>query len=188
MFWEQSGSSENWLRRRTTFTVSLAVMSMVGYILGLGDRHPANIMIKRESGQVVHIDYGDCFEACQRRTKLPEKVPFRLTRMLTNAMEVCGVYGLFQKACEITMGVLRANKDSILAILQTFIYDPLIGWKAVNGSGVVDGVFEDQPQDTKLQQEDDGLAGVSPVEIVKRVENKLLGKDFEENQILVIEK
>jgi hypothetical protein len=37
-------------------------MSMAGYILGLGDRHPSNIMIERTSGRVVHIDFGDCFE------------------------------------------------------------------------------------------------------------------------------
>ena len=37
-------------------------MSMVGYILGLGDRHPSNIMIQRQTGKIVHIDFGDCFE------------------------------------------------------------------------------------------------------------------------------
>jgi FKBP12-rapamycin complex-associated protein len=35
---------------------------MVGYILGLGDRHPGNIMIDQYTGHVVHIDFGDCFE------------------------------------------------------------------------------------------------------------------------------
>ena len=37
-------------------------MSMVGYILGLGDRHPSNLMLDRFSGKVIHIDFGDCFE------------------------------------------------------------------------------------------------------------------------------
>ena len=36
-------------------------MSMVGYILGLGDRHPSNIMLQRFTGKIVHIDFGDCF-------------------------------------------------------------------------------------------------------------------------------
>jgi FKBP12-rapamycin complex-associated protein len=35
---------------------------MVGYILGLGDRHPSNLLIHRITGKVVHVDFGDCFE------------------------------------------------------------------------------------------------------------------------------
>jgi phosphatidylinositol kinase/protein kinase (PI-3 family) len=74
--------SEEWLERRTNFTRSLAVMSMVGYILGLGDRHPSNLMLDQISGRVLHIDFGDCFEVAMHREKFPEKVPFRLTRYL----------------------------------------------------------------------------------------------------------
>ena len=39
VLWLKSPSSEVWFDRRTNFTRSLAVMSMVGYILGLGDRY-----------------------------------------------------------------------------------------------------------------------------------------------------
>jgi FKBP12-rapamycin complex-associated protein len=89
IMWLKSPSSEVWLDQRTNFTRSLAVMSQAGYILGLGDRHPSNIMVDRATGHVVHIDFGDCFEVASLRDKFPEKVPFRLTRMLVNAMEVC---------------------------------------------------------------------------------------------------
>lgn len=88
LLWLKSPSAEAWFERRTNYTRSLAVMSMVGYILGLGDRHPSNIMLHRVSGKVLHIDFGDCFEVTQARDKFPEKIPFRLTRMLINAMEV----------------------------------------------------------------------------------------------------
>jgi FKBP12-rapamycin complex-associated protein len=57
-------------------------MSMVGYILGLGDRHPSNILLDRSYGKIIHIDFVDCFESAMRREKFPEKIPFRLTRML----------------------------------------------------------------------------------------------------------
>ena len=46
-------------------------MVQVGYILGLGDRHPGNLMVARESGKVVHIDFGDCFEVATFREKSP---------------------------------------------------------------------------------------------------------------------
>jgi len=45
-------------------------------------------MLDRRSGKVVHIDFGECFEVAMTREKFPEKIPFRLTRMLINAMEV----------------------------------------------------------------------------------------------------
>ena len=61
--------------------------------IGLGDRHPSNLMLNRFTGKVLHIDFGDCFEVAMHRDKFPEKVPFRLTRMLVNAMEVSGIEG-----------------------------------------------------------------------------------------------
>ena len=104
-------------------------MSMVGYILGLGDRHPSNLMMSRKTGKIIHIDFGDCFEVAMKRDKFPEKVPFRLTKMLIKALEASGVDGTFKIISEKIMELLRNNKDSLLAILGSFLYDPLISFK-----------------------------------------------------------
>eukprot|EP00252_Welwitschia_mirabilis_P018999 TRINITY_DN4284_c0_g1_i1.p1 TRINITY_DN4284_c0_g1~~TRINITY_DN4284_c0_g1_i1.p1 ORF type:complete len:1768 (+),score=306.64 TRINITY_DN4284_c0_g1_i1:368-5305(+) len=132
VLWLKSRTSEVWLDRRTNYTRSLAVMSMVGYLLGLGDRHPSNLMLHRYSGKIIHIDFGDCFEASMNREKFPEKVPFRLTRMLVKAMEVSGIEGNFISTCENVMQVLRANKDSVMAMMEAFVHDPLINWRLFN--------------------------------------------------------
>ncbi|KAF2071336.1 hypothetical protein CYY_007349 [Polysphondylium violaceum] len=129
VLWLKSRNSEIWLDRRTNYTRSLAVMSMVGYILGLGDRHPSNLMLDRHTGHILHIDFGDCFEVAMHRDKYPEKVPFRLTRMLINAMEVSGIEGNFRLTCEAVMTVLRNNKESLMAVLEAFVHDPLINWR-----------------------------------------------------------
>lgn len=118
VLWLKSKSSEAWLERRTNYTRSLGVMSMVGYILGLGDRHPSNLMLDRLTGRIVHIDYGDCFEVATKREKYPEQVPFRLTRMLTYAMEVSNIEGSFRITCEHVMRVIRENKESVMAVLE----------------------------------------------------------------------
>lgn len=131
IFWYTSENSDEWVERRRNYTTSLATMSMVGYMLGLGDRHPSNIMIKRKEGTVVHIDYGDCFEVAVLRDKFPEKVPFRLTRMLQNAMGSAGIHGLFRETCEDVMKVLRDNRDSLLSVLETFVHDPILSWKII---------------------------------------------------------
>ena len=49
-------------------------MSMVGYIIGLGDRHLDNVLIDMTTGEVVHIDYNVCFEKGQllRMTLKPQ--------------------------------------------------------------------------------------------------------------------
>lgn len=129
VLWLKSKSSEAWLDRRTNYTRSLGVMSMVGYILGLGDRHPSNLMLDRITGKVIHIDFGDCFEVAMHREKYPEKVPFRLTRMLTYAMEVSNIEGSFRTTCEAVMKVLRENKESLMAVLEAFMHDPLMHWR-----------------------------------------------------------
>jgi FKBP12-rapamycin complex-associated protein len=133
VLWLKSENSEIWLDRRTSYTRSLAVMSMVGYILGLGDRHPSNLMLDRYTGKILHIDFGDCFEVAMHREKYPEKIPFRLTRMLTNAMEISGIEGNFRCTCERVMTVLRDNRDSLIAMLEAFVHDPLISWRLLGG-------------------------------------------------------
>ncbi|CAN0022296.1 unnamed protein product, partial [Ectocarpus sp. 13 AM-2016] len=136
VLWLKSRHSEAWLERRTCYTRSLAVMSMVGYILGLGDRHPSNLMLDRFTGKILHIDFGDCFEVAMNRGKFPEKIPFRLTRMLVNAMEVCGGWGglgNFRTTCELVMEVLRESRESLVAMLEAFVHDPLISWRLLEG-------------------------------------------------------
>jgi FKBP12-rapamycin complex-associated protein len=66
------------------------------------------------------------------REKFPEKIPFRLTRMLVKAMEVSGIEGNFRTTCEHVMRVLRDNKESLMAVLEAFVYDPLINWRLLN--------------------------------------------------------
>lgn len=131
MFWLKSPNSEAWLDRRTNFTRSMGIMSIVGYMLGLGDRHPSNIMLDNESGKICHIDFGDCFEVAMMRDHFPETIPFRLTRMLINAMEVRGIEGSFRFTCVNVMSVLRENdnKESLMALLEAFVHDPLVSWR-----------------------------------------------------------
>ncbi len=69
-----------------------------------------------------------------QREKYPEKIPFRLTRMLINAMEVSGIEGNFRFTCESVMRVLRENRESVMAVLEAFVHDPLINWRLLQPS------------------------------------------------------
>ena len=124
-----SADSYHWLERRTNYSTSLSMTSMIGYILGLGDRHVENIIINTDTGKLVHIDFGDCFEVAMKREKFPEKVQFRFTRILQNALEVSRIEGTFRKCSEDVISLLRNYKAEILGLLNAFIYDPLDQWK-----------------------------------------------------------
>ncbi|AYU78393.1 phosphatidylinositol 3-kinase, putative [Leishmania donovani] len=156
--WHRANTAEQWLDRRTAFTVSLATMSMVGYVLGLGDRHLGNILISMSSGKIVHIDFGDSFDVGRLRHVLPETIPFRLTRMLTNAMEVFGVDGVFRASATRTQTTLHKNRDSIMALLSAFVHDPIVQYK-----GKMKNIMEKSR---------------SPQDIAERIRNKLRGMEM----------
>ncbi|KOB76049.1 Target of rapamycin isoform 1, partial [Operophtera brumata] len=181
LLWLKSPSSEVWFERRTNYTRSLAVMSMVGYILGLGDRHPSNIMLHRVTGKVLHIDFGDCFEVTQNREKFPEKIPFRLTRMLINAMES-------------VMHVLHKHRDSVMAVLEAFVYDPLLNWRLVDNEhrSITESTFSSDINSSytmpsrsrnhlhyeSVEIPPEANLNKRALSILNRIRDKLTGRDF----------
>lgn len=87
--WCHSINSCAWWQMIRRYSYSVAVMSIIGYIIGLGDRHLDNVLIDLNSGEVVHIDYNVCFEK-GKTLRVPEKVPFRLTPNFVDALGVTG--------------------------------------------------------------------------------------------------
>lgn len=116
-----------WLEKVKVYGRSVAVMSVIGYIIGLGDRHLDNILFDPSTGEIVHIDYNVCFEN-GRRLRVPETVPFRLTQNMYTALGVAGADGGFRIASENVMRVLRDNRETLLTLLEAFVYDPLVDW------------------------------------------------------------
>ncbi|KAL7976200.1 hypothetical protein Chor_008297 [Crotalus horridus] len=164
LLWLKSPSSEVWFDRRTNYTRSLAVMSMVGYILVNRvvplNRHPSNLMLDRLSGKILHIDFGDCFEVAMTREKFPEKIPFRLTRMLTNAMEVSQILQSSNQMLDsVELGETAHKKagTTVPESIHSFIGDGLVKPEALNKKAI---------------------------QIINRVRDKLTGRDFSHDETL----
>ncbi|XP_053315671.1 serine/threonine-protein kinase ATR [Spea bombifrons] len=117
----------SWYNSRSAYCRSTAVMSMVGYILGLGDRHGENILFDSFTGECVHVDFNCLFNKGET-FEVPEIVPFRLTHNMVNGMGPMGTEGLFRRACEVTMRLMRDQREPLMSVLKPFLHDPLVEW------------------------------------------------------------
>ncbi|XP_044230797.1 serine/threonine-protein kinase ATR [Thunnus albacares] len=117
----------SWYSSRSAYCRSTAVMSMVGYILGLGDRHGENILFDSFTGECVHVDFNCLFNKGET-FDVPEVVPFRLTQNMVHAMGPMGTEGLFRQACEVTLRLMRDQREPLMSVLKTFLHDPLVEW------------------------------------------------------------
>ena len=196
-FWLKAPSAESWMKQNQAYTISIAITSIVGYIIGLGDRHPSNLLINRNTGNVVHIDFGDCFERAALRRYLPEVVPFRLTRMMVKALGAGGVNGIFKTAFVNMSQLLRHHKSVLLMVLSIFVHEPLIDPDVDEENSFSGKVTKSYDENENLftsnsSNEDRNIfkKSKSPDEIISsnkkmkaRIWQKLTGNDFlEENK------
>ncbi|KAH6705183.1 protein kinase-like protein rad3 [Leptodontidium sp. MPI-SDFR-AT-0119] len=124
-FVAQFPEPSTWFAARLRYTRSCAVMSMVGTILGLGDRHGENILFEEGNGGIFHVDFNCLFDKGLTFVK-PERVPFRLTHNMIDAMGMYGYEGPFRKSSELTLKLLRQHEETLMTILEAFVYDPTL--------------------------------------------------------------
>jgi ataxia telangiectasia mutated family protein len=88
-FVERFGNSlEAWHSAKMRYARSVAVNSIVGHVLGIGDRHGSNILVHEKTGEVVHIDFGFVFE----QGKVRNPVSFADKLSLVVRLTCCHLY------------------------------------------------------------------------------------------------
>ncbi|OXU29026.1 hypothetical protein TSAR_005154 [Trichomalopsis sarcophagae] len=141
-----------WYEARTAYIRTTAVMSMVGYILGLGDRHGENILLDSKCGDCVHVDFNCLFNRGET-FEWPERVPFRLTHNMVEAMGPLKYEGPFRQSCRTTMKVLREQASTLISVLKPFVYDPLVTWSRNQISDVAEKTNEKAVEHIKSIEE-----------------------------------
>ncbi|KAK3693605.1 hypothetical protein B0T22DRAFT_401698 [Podospora appendiculata] len=124
-FISQFPTPSAWFAARLKYTRSCAVMSMVGTILGLGDRHGENVLLEEGNGGIFHVDFNCLFDKGLTFAQ-PERVPFRLTHNMVAAMGSYGYEGPFRHCSELTLRILRQQEETLMTILEAFIHDPTL--------------------------------------------------------------
>lgn len=171
-FLERFATPFSWYYSIQNFISTLSISSIVGYIVGLGDRHLRNILIDETTGQLIHIDFGILFER-GRLLSTPEMIPFRLTREFVDCLGLEGVDGLLKNQMEFGMKLIVRNKELILTILEVFLHDPLYSWKTL---------------DKHKENEYVNRGNPSAEQVLFKIENKIDGKDLQNTESISIEK
>ncbi|KPA74843.1 phosphatidylinositol 3-kinase-like protein [Leptomonas pyrrhocoris] len=135
-FFEHATSAQVFVSHQQTFTRSVAASSMMGYIVGLGDRHINNMLLHQQTAEVVHIDLGIAFDQ-SRLLPVPELVPFRMTRNIIDGLGVRGTEGSLRPCAEAALGLLREKRDLLRTLFSAITHDPLARW-AIGGQMNVD--------------------------------------------------
>ncbi|KAK1637242.1 phosphatidylinositol 3 [Colletotrichum phormii] len=192
-FMENFVDPDDWFVKRLAYTRTTAAISMLGHVLGLGDRHGHNILLDSKTGEVVHIDLGVAFEM-GRILPVPELVPFRLTRDIVDGMGSTGTEGVFRRCCEFTLHALREETYSIMTILDVLRYDPLYSWsispvrlaKLQGGEFSTDGDEgdEDGRKGKKGQQVNEPSEADRALEVVRKKLSKTLSVTATVNDLI----
>ncbi|KAH8386774.1 hypothetical protein KR093_002440, partial [Drosophila rubida] len=176
--WCQAGSSAEWRQSVRRYTTCMAVMSVIGYVIGLGDRHLDNVLINLSSGDLVHIDYNVCFEK-GRTLRIPERVPFRLTQNMVNALGITGVEGAFRLGCEYVLKVMRKERETLLTLLEAFVYDPLVDWTVNDEASAMRRAINTKPCAAVAA----AAAAAATAAVAGGTEMKCLKKDKSKNKL-----
>jgi serine-protein kinase ATM len=62
LFYQQHKTPSLWFDMRLNYSRSVATTSIIGHIIGLGDRHVSNILMDTVKGELVAIDLGVAFD------------------------------------------------------------------------------------------------------------------------------
>ncbi|XP_035240996.1 phosphatidylinositol 4,5-bisphosphate 3-kinase catalytic subunit beta isoform [Anguilla anguilla] len=126
----------NWLKEKNSgdaldraieeFTLSCAGYCVATYVLGIGDRHSDNIMV-RSTGQLFHIDFGHILGNFKSKFGIKrERVPFILTHDFIHVIQQGKTgntekFGSFRQYCEDAYLILRRNGNLFITLFALML-------------------------------------------------------------------
>ncbi|KAM9317268.1 phosphatidylinositol 4,5-bisphosphate 3-kinase catalytic subunit beta isoform [Gastrophryne carolinensis] len=123
---KENNAGEDLERAIEEFTLSCAGYCVATYVLGIGDRHNDNIMV-RKTGQLFHIDFGHILGNFKSKFKIKrERGPFILTYDFIHVIQQgkpanTEKFGRFRNHCENAYLILRRNGNLIITLFALML-------------------------------------------------------------------
>lgn len=104
-------------RRKKTFMRSVAGYCVATYVLGIGDRHPSNIMVTK-TGKFLHIDFGHMLGDFKKKYGMKrETAPFVFTPAMNKVIGPQS-WTEFTNLCCKAYNILRRNAGLLLTLMK----------------------------------------------------------------------
>ena len=125
------GSIKNWIDKNCAnkkeaidnFMLSNVAYCLATFVLGIGDRHNDNIMIKK-NGELFHIDFGHFLGHFKYKMGIKrERAPFVFTRQFQSVLggDNSEAFKEFKRKLEQGYIILRNNKEVIITLLNILL-------------------------------------------------------------------
>ena len=111
------------MEAKENFLISNVAYCLATFVLGIGDRHNDNIMMKK-NGELFHIDFGHFLGHFKYKMGIKrERAPFVFTRQFQYVLggDDSDLFKKFKEKMNQGYAILRKNKDVILTLLRMLL-------------------------------------------------------------------
>ena len=108
---------------KENFLKSNVAYCLATFVLGIGDRHNDNIMMKK-NGELFHIDFGHFLGHFKYKMGIKrERAPFVFTRQFQYVLggDDSDLFKEFAKELDLGYAILRKNKDVVVTLLRMLL-------------------------------------------------------------------
>jgi phosphatidylinositol kinase/protein kinase (PI-3 family) len=123
---QHNPTKQNFLKAVDNFTNSCAGYCVATYLLGIGDRHNDNVMVKY-TGHMFHIDYGkylgdaQTFAGIYKRDRAPMLFTQDMFYVINQGAFTTDRFQNFLDKCCTAFQILRKNSSLLLTLMEMVV-------------------------------------------------------------------